>query len=55
MTNVIAFPRRIQERTKGPARARQAQTLFLHVKRATLIAHLSGAPTQATAGRATNR
>ena len=55
MTNVIAFPRRIEAKIKGHARTCQAQTLFLHVKRTTLIVHLSGASIQAAAGRATNR
>ena len=55
MSNVIAFPRPAAAKDKAPTTKSQAQTLYLHIKRSTLIVHLSGAPAVAAAGRATTR
>ena len=55
MTNVISFPRRIEAKPMVTVRKSQAKTLFLYVKRATLIVHLSGAQQVAATGRASTR
>lgn len=46
MNNVVAFPTPVQK-PAAPAKASKSMTLFLHVKCATLIVHLAGAPTAA--------
>jgi|GEM_PF-3494379 len=55
MTNVISFPRRIQAKPQNTVRTTQSKTLFVHVKRATMIAHLAGARPEIAAGRAKTR
>lgn len=52
MSNVIAFPRPA-EKPITSVKSGKSMTLFLHVKCATLIVHLSGAATAAAqSGRA---
>jgi len=42
MDNVIAFPERTAVETDDSAIPAGSKTLFMHVKRATFIVHLSG-------------
>ena len=42
MSNVIAFPEPKTRQTVSPVHRTGPVTLFVHVKRATLIAHLTG-------------
>jgi hypothetical protein len=47
MNNVVAFPAPLQK-PAAPAKASKSMTLFLHVKCATLIMHVAGAPVAAS-------
>ena len=42
MNNVIAFPEPKAKVTRGRAADKMPMTLFIHVRRATLIAHYEG-------------
>ena len=52
MNNVISFPRRIEAKQRATTRKSQPMTLFVHVKRATLIVHLADTSRAVAAGRA---
>lgn len=52
MNNVISFPRRIEAKQRATARKPHPITLFVHVKRATLIVHLADTSPAVAAGRA---
>ena len=50
MSNVIAFPRPVAEEQPSFARNRGSQTLFIHIKRTTLIAYLAAEKSAAKDG-----
>lgn len=55
MSNVIAFPHRIKAQQSVTVGKSQAMTLFIQVKRATLIAHLAHTSPVAAVGKASTR